>query len=92
MGKEARLKRQRRQGVKLLELEARQLLTATNNELEARLGLQSLIEAAQAKVQAMGQEKNKVFDALVKKYHLDPKQKYGLDDETLMLTPQGRET
>lgn len=87
MGRAARL-RPARTSIRLEEREARQLLTAQRNYVQAQLAAREAVELVNAKVRAAGQAQAAVFDGLVKKYQLDPAMRYTLDDETLTLTPQ----
>jgi len=89
MGRAARLKHMRTVNViRLEEVEARKLLTAQRNYVQAQLAARDAVELVNGKVRAAGQAQAAVFDALAKKYKLDPAKKYTLDDETLTLTPQ----
>ena len=87
MGKEAKLKRRRREGVTLEEVEARRLLTAQRDVAQAQLRAQDLARQAQETVRTAVVAQQQTFDQLVKKYGLDPRKKYVLDDERLTLTP-----
>jgi len=89
MGRAARLKHTQKVNViRLEEAEARKLLTAQRNAVQAQLAAREAMDLVNAKVRAAGQAQAAVFDALAKKYKLDPAKKYTLDDETLTLTPQ----
>lgn len=86
MGREARLKKQT--GIQLDERDARRLLTAQKNYLQAQVSARAAIDKANADLKAATKAQSEAFDALAAKYQLDPTARYALDDETLMLTPQ----
>ena len=89
MGRAARLKHERPKPIiRLTEAEARRLLAAQRNFVQAQLAARQAVELVNAKVRSAGQAQAAVFDALAAKYHLDPAKKYTLDDERLTLTPQ----
>jgi len=88
MGDAARHPQRERPVIRLEDAEARRLITAQRDEVQAELNARNALELAHQAMRQAAQAKNAVFDAIMKKYQLDPAKKYTLDDETLTLTPQ----
>lgn len=87
MGRAARVKRARSHGLRLEEAEARALLRTQRDVAQAQLRARELAQQAQEAVRAAVVAQQQTFDGLVKKYGLDPRRRYVLDDERLTLTP-----